>query len=94
MTEELRQALDLYKIWVTRFHFFKDLTAESWYNFYIGENLSTEEKTLIAQWEQSYSDPLAALNRAHNYIYTLIEENRESELPEDIRQLIDEWNNQ
>lgn len=93
MTEELRQALDLYKVWVSRFHFFRGLTAESWYNFYTGENLTPEEKTLVAQWEQFYSDPLAALNLAHNYVYTLIEENRESELPEDIRQLIDEWNN-
>lgn len=93
MTEELRQALDLYKIWVDKFHFHQELTQEDWYRLQTRENLSEEAIRLVEEWDAAYSNPVAALNRAHNYIYTLIEEGRESELPEDIRELINQWNN-
>lgn len=94
MTEEIRKALDLYKIWVKKFHFQEGLTSEDWQQFMTGEGLDTEETKLAEEWKQIYSDPSAALNRAHNYVYTLISEGRESELPDDIRELIDKWNNQ
>ena len=92
MTEEIRRALDLYKEWVTKFHFFNGITAEDWTEFTTGRGLSAEEKLQAEEWEVLYSNPAAELNRAHHYIYTLIEEGRESELPDDIRDLIDEWN--
>lgn len=94
MTDEIRKALDLYKVWVTKFHFFKGITSEDWTEFTTGEGLSAEEKLQAEEWDLVYSDPAAELNRAHHYIYTLIEQGRESELPEDIRELIDKWNNQ
>lgn len=94
MTEEIRQALDLYKQWVTKFHFHQELTAEDWNQFMTGEGLDTEEIQFAKEWETNYDDPAAALNRAHNYVYTLISEGREAELPEDIRELIDKWNSQ
>ena len=92
MTEEIRQALDLYKIWVTKFHFHQGMTPEDWNQFMTGEGLDSEETQLAEEWKQIYSDPSATLNRAHNYIYTLVSEGRESELPEDIQELIREWN--
>lgn len=94
MTEEIRQALDLYKIWVTKFHFQQGLTAEDWIQFQTEEGLDPEETKFAEEWKQIYSNPSAALNCAHNYIYTLISEGREAELPEDIRELIDKWNSQ
>ncbi len=94
MTEEIAQALELYKTWVTKFHFHQGLTEEDWQQFYTGKDLDEEETKLVEEWKQIYADPTAELNRAHNYIYTLISEGREAELPEDIRQLIDQWNNQ
>ena len=94
MAEEIRKALGLYKIWVKKFHFQEGLTSEDWTQFMTGEGLDSEETKFAAEWEQIYSDPAATLNRAHNYIYTLISEGREAELPEDIRELIDKWNNQ
>lgn len=92
MTEEIRQALDLYKVWVTKFHFHQGMTQEDWIQFMTGEGLDSEETRLAEEWKQIYSDPSAALNRAHNYIYTLVSQGRESELPEDIQELIREWN--
>lgn len=92
MTEEIRQALDLYKIWVTKFHFQEGLTSEDWNQFMTGEGLDSEEIRFAEEWKQIYSDPSASLNRAHNYIYTLVSEGRESELPTDIQELIREWN--
>jgi hypothetical protein len=89
----LEQRLKLYKEWVTRFHFFQGLTHENWIQFQTGEGLSEEDSKLVREWEQIYSDPFAELNEAHYYIYTLIEQGRESELPEDIRELINQWNN-
>ncbi len=94
MTEQLRAALNLYKDWVKKFHFQIGLTSEDWTQFMTGEGLDTGETKLAEEWKQIYSDPSAVLNRAHNYIYTLISEGRESELPDDIRELIDEWNSQ
>ena len=92
MTEEIRQALALYKIWVTKFHFHQGMTAEDWNQFMTGEGLDSEETQLTEEWKQIYSDPSATLNRAHNYLNTLVSEGRESELPEDIQELIREWN--
>ena len=92
MTEEIRKALDLYKIWVNKFHFQQGITADDWHEFTTGKGLSAEEKLQVEEWELLYSDPTLELNRAHNYIYTLVSEGRESELPDDIRDLIDEWN--
>lgn len=92
MTEEIRQALDLYKVWVTKFHFHQGMTQEDWNQFMTGEGLDSEETKFAEEWKQIYSDPSAALNRAHNYIYTLVSEGRESELPADIQELIREWN--
>lgn len=94
MTEEIRKALDLYKVWVTKFHFHQGMTQEDWTQFMTGEGLDEEETKFAEEWKQIYSDPTAALNQAHNYVYTLISEGRESELPEDIRELINQWNNQ
>lgn len=94
MTEEIAQALELYKIWVTKFHFHEGITKEDWQQFYTSEGLDEEETKLVEEWKQIYADPSAELNLAHNYIYTLINEGRKSELPEDIKQLIDQWNNQ
>jgi hypothetical protein len=70
------------------------MTSEDWTQFMTGEGLDSEETKFAEEWKQIYSDSAAALNRAHNYIYTLISEGREAELPEDIRELIDKWNNQ
>ena len=92
MTEEIRKALNLYKVWVQKFHFFGDMTSEDWTQFQTGEGLDEDETKFAKEWSEIYSDPSAALNRAHNYIYTLISEGRESELPDDIRELINEWN--
>lgn len=92
MTEQIRKALDLYKVWVTKFHFHEGMTQEDWIQFYTGEGMDTEETKFAEEWKQIYSDPTAELNRAHNYIYTLISQGRESELPEDIQELIREWN--
>ena len=91
---ELESALELYKLWVKKFHFQEGLTPEDWTQFMTGEGLDTNETKLAKEWEQIYSDPSAMLNRAHNYIYTLISEGRESELPDDIRELINRWNSQ
>ena len=92
MTKEMTQALELYKAWVTKFHFHQGMTQEDWTQFMTGEGLDPEETKLAEEWKQIYSDPSAALNRAHNYIYTLVSQGRESELPEDIQELIREWN--
>ena len=92
MTEEIRRALDLYKIWVKKFHFHTDMTSEDWTQLQTGEGMDEEETKFAEEWSEIYSDPAAVLNRAHNYIYTLISEGRESELPDDIRELINEWN--
>ena len=94
MTEEMRRALDLYKIWVTKFHFHQGMTQEDWIQFQTGEGMDADETKFAEEWKQIYSDPTAELNRAHNYISTLISQNRESELPEDIQQLIKQWNEQ
>ena len=43
MTEQIRKALDLYKVWVTKFHFHEGMTQEDWIQFYTGEGMDTDE---------------------------------------------------
>ena len=88
MTKENKKALDLYKVWVTKFHFYEGLSQEEWKNLQTGQGL----EELMKEWKKIHPDPAAALDWAHNYVCTLVEEGRESELPKDIRELVKNWN--
>ena len=93
MTEkELSKALELYKAWVLKFHFHEGLTNTEWDRLISKENLTTADQKVLAEWEESCNDPQSTLNQAANYVNSLVEEGRVSELPEDIQDLIKRWN--
>ena len=91
MNEELRQGFELYKQWADLFY--NQLTKDDWNRLYERKDLSAEEQKLVDSWNRDYSDPTALINQAYNYMYKLVESGRTDELPEDIKQLVRNWNN-
>ena len=91
MNEELLQGFELYKQWADLFY--NQLTKDDWNRLYERKDLSAEEQELVDSWNRDYADPTALINQAYNYMYKLVESGRTDELPEDIKQLVRNWNN-
>ena len=90
MNEELIQGFELYKQWADLFY--NQLTKDDWNRLYERKDLSAEEQELVDSWNRDYSDPTTLINQAYNYMYKLVESGRVDELPDDIKQLVKNWN--
>lgn len=67
----------------------KTMSEEEWNELYRqAESTSESVDERITAWNNQEE----AAVTAWNYMYRMVEQGRESELPEPIRKLVDEWN--